>query len=200
MPLQKKHIICFVLSVFLFVCFFASTVTCLPTTVTKNTPGFVPYLGTACKGENISMTTEQGGTRQARKIAADTQDLPLRGSRLTQIICASLWPFLGISINIHKARCEFGLNRFPTFSLFVLRHLQSDGWILYCNLNIFSQLFRLSSPAREQMQFLLALSSGGNVFLRIFFFSATYWFNWVTANKAISHFLISPSHFFHNQY
>lgn len=83
--------------------FFASTVTCLPTTITQNIPRFVPYLPSTCKGDNITMTTEQGGTRQARKIAVDTRDFPLRGSRLTQIICASLWSSLGIWI---KRTCK----------------------------------------------------------------------------------------------
>lgn len=82
----------------LFFLFFASTVTCLPTTIAQNIPGFLSYLPSTCKGDNITMTTEQGGTRQARKIAVDTQDFPLRGSRLTQIICASLWSSLGIWI------------------------------------------------------------------------------------------------------
>lgn len=56
-----------------------------------------PYLPSTCMGDNITMTTEQGDTRQARKIAVDTQVLPLRGSWLAQIIfaqvCCLLWEF-----------------------------------------------------------------------------------------------------------
>lgn len=53
-----------------------------------------PYLPSTCMADNITMTTEQGDTRQARKIAVDTQVLPLRGSWLAQIILREFVVFL----------------------------------------------------------------------------------------------------------
>lgn len=101
------------------------------------------------------MTTEQGGTRQVRKIAVDTQDLPLRGSRLTQIICASLWPSWGIWT---KRTCKhLALTRrvasldpigLTLFLLFVLRPFQSGGCIFSCDVNIYPPLFLLVLPSR----------------------------------------------------
>lgn len=167
----------------------------------KNLPVFVPYLNTAYKGENISMTTEQGGTRQARKIAVDTQDLPLRGSRLTQIISVSLWLPEEFEYQAHVNISHSQRVWTQPVAVFVVWFTFKRTAESFTSTQTFTlSCFFSSSPTKELMQCLLPLSSGENV-LRFFFLffllaSTTFCIEWLTANKAISDFLIHLLHFF----